>query len=72
MTEEQRANLTPEERQRLDRAEQVALEMLNRRLREDRRYPRRHMRFVAFVIFGLVGLAFLVALAADLVARLSG
>jgi hypothetical protein len=63
MTEEQRANLTPEERERLERAEQEALEILNRKMREGRWYPRRHMRFAFFVILGLfaaLGLVFLV------------
>jgi hypothetical protein len=60
MTEEQRANLTPKERQRLDAAEATALEMLSRKMREGRRTPRRHQRFLAFVILGLFTLFFIV------------
>lgn len=69
MTEEERAKLTPEERERLDAAEAKALDMLNRKMREDRWYPRRHQRFVVFVIFGLFAVACLVGLVVDLVRR---
>ncbi|MDQ2986303.1 MAG: hypothetical protein M3R13_06225 [Armatimonadota bacterium] len=62
MTEEQRANLTPEQRERLAAAEANALEMLNRKMREDRWFPRRHQRFVVFVIIGSMVLFLLVAL----------
>jgi hypothetical protein len=58
MTQEELARLSPEERQRLEAAEQVALDILNRRLREGRSVPRRHMRFALFVFFavGAIGL----------------
>lgn len=50
--------MSPEERQRLEAAEQVALDILNRRMREGRYFPRRHMRFALFVFFavGVIGL----------------
>ena len=62
MTQEQRAALTPEQRERLEAGEAKALEMLNRKMREDRWYPRRHMRFALMVILALFALLFLAIL----------
>ena len=56
MTEEQMAKLSPEERERLEAAEQEALRMLSQHMREGRRTPRRHQQFVFFVIFILVAI----------------
>jgi hypothetical protein len=36
-----------------EEAEQEALKMLNRAMREGRRYPRRHMRFAVLVVLPL-------------------
>ena len=60
MTQEELARLTPEERQRLAAAEQAALELLNRRLKEGRYSPRRHQRFALFVFFAVAALGLLV------------
>ena len=62
MTQEELARLTPEERERLARAEQEALALLNRRMSEGRRFPRRHMRFAFFVIAAIFGLYLFVML----------
>lgn len=62
MTEEQMAKLSPEERERLEAAEQEALAMLSRHMREGRRSPRRHQQFVFLIIFALVAIAVLVGL----------
>ena len=66
MTEEQRAKLTPEERQSLEAAEQEALKMLSRQLREGRRSPRRHQQFVLLVVILLTAIAALVLLIATI------
>ena len=66
MTEEQMAKLSPEERERLEAAEQEALAMLHRHMREGRRTPRRHQQFVFFIILVLAALAVIVALVATL------
>jgi hypothetical protein len=57
--------MTEEERARLEAAEREALKMLHRRMREGRRYPRRHQQVVFLIILCLVALAFVVALVAD-------
>jgi hypothetical protein len=62
VTQEELDRLTPEERERLERAEQEALAILNRRMREGRWYPRRHMRFAFFVIAAIFALFFLALL----------
>ena len=64
VTQEELDRMTPEVRERLARAEQAALDMLNRRMREGRWYPRRHMRFAYFVIFAIFALGFVGALVA--------
>jgi len=56
VTQEELARLTPEERERLERAEQEALRILNRKMREGRWYPRRRMRFAFYVIAAIFGL----------------
>ena len=60
MTQEELDRLTPEEKGRLEAAEQEALKVLSRQMREGRWYPRRHMRFAFFVLFGLGAIYFLV------------
>jgi hypothetical protein len=70
MTEEQRTNLTLEERQRLETAEATALEMLCRKMREGRRTPRRHQQLVAFVVFALFALFFIAWLIAYIIGGL--
>jgi hypothetical protein len=62
VTQEELDRLTPEERERLARAEQAALDMFNRRMREGRWYPRRHMRFAFFVIAAIFAVGFVVML----------
>ncbi|MCO5296965.1 MAG: hypothetical protein M9921_08915 [Fimbriimonadaceae bacterium] len=52
--------LTPEERERLDAAENEALQMLSRQMREGRWYPRRHMRVALVALVVLAGLILLV------------
>jgi hypothetical protein len=64
MTQEELDQLTPEQRARLEAAEQEALRQLNRRMSEGRWYPRRHMRFAFFVLFAIFALgAFVLAVA---------
>lgn len=60
MTQEEIDKLSPEERVRLEAAEQEALRMLKRRMSEGRWYPRRHMRFAFLVLFLLCLLFFAV------------
>lgn len=67
MTQEDLDRLTPEQRERLERAEQAALDMLNRRMREGRWYPRRHMRFALLVVRAFFALYFVVLLVAWLI-----
>ena len=69
MTQEELDKLTPEERARLEAAEQEALRVLHARMREGRYYPRRHMRFAVIVLmvmgllfFAVLGIGYLVAL----------
>lgn len=57
--------LTPEQQERLQAAEQEALRIMNRTMSEGRRTPRRHMRFAVLVIAaGLLvfGIAWLVTI----------
>ena len=69
MTEEERVSLSPKERERLEAAEHDALKMLSYRMREGRRSPRRHQRFVFLAIFGILALVAVAALLAGVIRR---
>ena len=60
MTQEEIDRLTPEERARLDAAEQEALRRFYNRMNEGRRTPRRHERLAFFVLFAISALFFAV------------
>lgn len=59
MAEDPLANLSPEEQERLDRAEAHALQLLSRQMREGRKIPRRHMRLPFLLLFGFAAMAVL-------------
>lgn len=69
MTEEELANLTPEERSRLEAAEQEALSILRRTVNGGPR-PQRHRRFAMLVVVGLLALYFLTLAVGWLVSRI--
>jgi len=66
MTPEELAKLSPEERARLEEAQQKALRILNNRINEGAR-PQRHRRFVLVVFAYLVGAILLIQLVVWLV-----
>ena len=66
MTPEELAKLSPEERARLEAAEQKALRILKNRINEGAR-PQRHRRFVLVVFAYLVGAFLLIQLVVWLV-----
>ena len=66
MTPEELAKLSPEERARLEAAQQKALRILKNRINEGAR-PQRHRRFVLVVFAYLVGACLLIQLVAWIV-----
>ena len=72
MAEDPLANLSPEEQERLDRAEAHALYLLRRKMREGRWYPRRHQQLAFLLLFGLAAMAVLGSLAIFLLELIVG
>ncbi|HXH60233.1 MAG TPA: hypothetical protein VNI20_02620 [Fimbriimonadaceae bacterium] len=53
-------NLTPEQRERLEKAEQAALDILKTKMHDGGWYPRRHMLVAFYVLFGIAALYFVI------------